>query len=196
MIFITFRYHCINQIKPERHRRKGLHVFTYPPASFNKWKRSRYMLLRHCFIIMQGEKKHPFSNFFLLTSDIFAVWVFFLKKNIPKNKQKITPHQQDKKYATLGFPPHKLHTPLPAATKQSLHLQRSKVSFTNFLQNNSPYLGKFWQDMHCHGGTSNPKRVLCTSSEGNQKQLVLKAEASNSAYQFGVVDNLICTKQH
>lgn len=48
--------------------------------------------------------------------------------------------------------------------------------FSNFFQNNSPYQRELWEDMHCQGGMSKPRGVLCTLPKGIKMQLVPKAE--------------------
>lgn len=72
--------------------------------------------------------------------------------------------------------PHELHTQFPRTVEQGLHLQRwsllatsSKIILLISVNFEKTY-------MHCQGGMSKPRGVLCTLPKGIKMQLVPKAE--------------------
>lgn len=116
---------------------------------------------------MQEKKCILWTFFFLFfTSNNFTVCGLHYYY---KQMNKTTPHQPNKRDASLAPPPH-------MSCMQGFQGQLRQRSFSNFFQNISPYQRELWKDMHCQGGTSKPRGVLCTPPKGIKMQLVPKAE--------------------
>lgn len=104
-MFTTFiLLHKLNKNRKLQKKKKDLPLFTYHSASSNKGKRNKYMLLSKTLFHHYARKGNAsFGLFFFFVSNNFTVCgLYYYYKQINKT----TPHQPNKRDASLVPPPH------------------------------------------------------------------------------------------